>query len=216
MSRAVGAGTKPAKKRPRPGNRNRQPSAWQRSATFKNIASNALRKFNANRRLHPRCNAHAKSTGEPCRQLALENGRCHWHGGRTPKGWSGWGRRQVRAKPKGKQTASDWRKVEAKLQRRAAEDRDRVRRLRAMSDDQFYRYTRRMGRRLDDPYSPVIRKAVKDEFARRGPDPSRQLGATTPTSTSRPADPELHEIEERIAELRAELQTAHPRGGVFD
>jgi hypothetical protein len=30
----------------------------------------------------PRCGAHARSTGQPCRAPALENGRCKKHGGR--------------------------------------------------------------------------------------------------------------------------------------
>lgn len=34
----------------------------------------------------PRCGAKARTTGEPCKQIAMENGRCSYHGGRTPKG----------------------------------------------------------------------------------------------------------------------------------
>ena len=39
----------------------------------------------------PRCGAHARSTGEPCRAKALPNGRCRNHGGlstgpKTPEG----------------------------------------------------------------------------------------------------------------------------------
>lgn len=33
---------------------------------------------------HPRCGAHAKSTGKPCRCPAMANGRCKLHGGRSP------------------------------------------------------------------------------------------------------------------------------------
>ena len=36
-----------------------------------------------------RCGAWARSAGRPCRQPALTNGRCHYHGGRCkgpPKG----------------------------------------------------------------------------------------------------------------------------------
>ena len=37
------------------------------------------------------CGAHARSSGEPCRQIAMANGRCYYHGGRstgptTPEG----------------------------------------------------------------------------------------------------------------------------------
>ena len=31
--------------------------------------------------LLPRCNATAKSTGKRCRQAAMRNGKCYWHGG---------------------------------------------------------------------------------------------------------------------------------------
>lgn len=31
-----------------------------------------------------KCGAYARSSGEPCKQYALANGRCHYHGGKTP------------------------------------------------------------------------------------------------------------------------------------
>jgi uncharacterized protein YjcR len=37
----------------------------------------------------PRCGAHSRRTGQPCRQPAMANGRCRMHGGRStgaPKG----------------------------------------------------------------------------------------------------------------------------------
>ena len=34
----------------------------------------------------PRCGAKARTTGEPCKQIAMKNGRCAYHGGHTPKG----------------------------------------------------------------------------------------------------------------------------------
>ena len=41
------------------------------------------------RPLRPRCGAKRKHDGQPCQQIAMENGRCCYHGGRTPKrdGW---------------------------------------------------------------------------------------------------------------------------------
>lgn len=32
----------------------------------------------------PRCNAKAKTTGKRCRQAAMKNGKCYWHGGKSP------------------------------------------------------------------------------------------------------------------------------------
>jgi hypothetical protein len=31
-----------------------------------------------------KCGAYARSSGESCKQYALANGRCHYHGGKTP------------------------------------------------------------------------------------------------------------------------------------
>lgn len=33
--------------------------------------------------LHPRCGAHCRTTGEPCRNPAMKNGRCRMHGGKA-------------------------------------------------------------------------------------------------------------------------------------
>jgi hypothetical protein len=33
--------------------------------------------------LSPRCGAHARTTGQPCRSPAMSNGRCRMHGGKS-------------------------------------------------------------------------------------------------------------------------------------
>ncbi len=33
---------------------------------------------------HPRCGAHARTTGKPCRCPSMANGRCKLHGGKSP------------------------------------------------------------------------------------------------------------------------------------
>lgn len=33
---------------------------------------------------HPRCGAHSRRTGNPCRNPAMANGRCRMHGGTSP------------------------------------------------------------------------------------------------------------------------------------
>jgi hypothetical protein len=33
--------------------------------------------------LSPRCGAHARTTGQPCRNGAMKNGRCRMHGGKS-------------------------------------------------------------------------------------------------------------------------------------
>lgn len=187
-------------KRPRK-RTHRAPNAWQRSLAFREIGRAAIIAFNATRKKLPKCGAKTRTTGAPCQNLALENGRCRLHGGATPSGKK-WGKRQVSTKTSTYQSKGDWRRVEEKLQRWASEDRDRVRRLRQMSDDSFYAYVRRMGRRLDDPHAPIIKNAIREEFARRGPPPSTMTSGTT---TPRSADPDLAEIEARLADLRQQL-----------
>jgi hypothetical protein len=34
--------------------------------------------------LSPRCGAHCRTTGQPCRNAATANGRCRMHGGTNP------------------------------------------------------------------------------------------------------------------------------------
>ncbi len=41
--------------------------------------------FRMNFKILPRCSAKARSNNKnPCRQAAMKNGRCHWHGGASP------------------------------------------------------------------------------------------------------------------------------------
>ncbi|MCW2317222.1 hypothetical protein M2322_002776 [Rhodoblastus acidophilus] len=59
---------------------------WRTSTAFRAIALAAMRKAHERRRELPKCGAARKRDGEPCQNLALENGRCKFHGGKTPKG----------------------------------------------------------------------------------------------------------------------------------
>lgn len=34
-------------------------------------------------KLHPKCNAHARTTGNPCQNPSMKNGRCRMHGGKS-------------------------------------------------------------------------------------------------------------------------------------
>ncbi len=178
----------------------RKPSAWQKSLTFRFMASEAIKAFNRQRAKLPKCGARAKSTGEGCKNLGMGNGRCYLHGGRTPSG-DQWGLRQFRPKPRNRQTASDWPKVEAKLRKRERDDKDRASRLSAMPDDEFRTYVRRMGRRLKGEMGRMVAR----ERSRRG------LGlpvASENSSSAKAPNPELVAIQERIDRLKAELRDA--------
>ena len=96
--------------------------AWIYSDRFRAAALAAIRKINAGRVRLPRCGARRKSNGEPCRNLALENGRCRLHGGLTPKG-KNWHRPQFRKSEKG---IEKFLKKELDLERRKRKQRARV------------------------------------------------------------------------------------------
>ncbi|QWW67971.1 HGGxSTG domain-containing protein [Rhizobium sp. WYJ-E13] len=56
-------------------------SITQRLAAAKNLSD-------WQRKVRPglaKCGAKRRRDGEPCQQIAMENGRCHRHGGKTPK-----------------------------------------------------------------------------------------------------------------------------------
>jgi hypothetical protein len=59
--------------------------AWRRSARFRGIARQNARANNEKRKTAPKCGA-ARKRGGTCENLALKNGRCDRHGGKTPRG----------------------------------------------------------------------------------------------------------------------------------
>lgn len=179
----------------------RPPNRWQKSLAWRRIASQALRDFHANEKhKRPRCGAHARTTGEPCRQLALANGRCHYHGGASPSG-ADVNTRQLRAKKPSRQKKSDWPKAEAKLRRWQREDQDRSRRLAMMSEIEFRSYFTSTHQRHDRSF----RKIVDAEMARRGLTKERILGlqpALVVRAHEPPSTPDMTKLERRIAYLR--------------
>lgn len=81
----------------------------------------------------PRCGAKCRSTGFPCRNLALPNGKCRLHGGRTPKG-KDWHKIQL---------ANPGQSIERleKKQREVARRREKLaERLQAMTPEERARY----------------------------------------------------------------------------
>jgi hypothetical protein len=101
--------------------------AWTTSPEGKAAALRAMRKARAVQAAMPRCGAIAKSTGEPCKRMALENGRCEFHGGRTPKG-SQWHRLQL------PNTGGSERKFDRKLAAQARRQKTQAVRVAAMSE----------------------------------------------------------------------------------
>jgi hypothetical protein len=83
----------------------------------------------------PLCGAKRKHDGEPCQQIAMENGRCHYHGGRTGSG-KDWHKTKW---PKG--TAPDaGKKLARKLRDQAKAAKARDKRLAAMTPEKRHLY----------------------------------------------------------------------------
>jgi hypothetical protein len=48
------------------------------------MISNPMHECRAALAVHPRCRAHCRTTGQPCRNPSMANGRCRMHGGGSP------------------------------------------------------------------------------------------------------------------------------------
>lgn len=165
------------------------PAAWVVAGTY------ALRRVQAQRHLMPKCGATSKSTGEPCRQFAMKNGRCYYHGGRTPKGKE-WHRRQW----KYSDGPNCQRRLRVKLEQiaRAAYVRDA--RLARMTPEQRARFD--LWHRQHPLGTPAQRKASK---AARQMNADLRARQKSFAKNAFVASAELQEIEQRIADLRAQL-----------
>lgn len=164
------------------------PAAWVVAGTF------ALRRVQAQRHLMPKCGATSKSTGEPCRQFPMENGRCYYHGGRTPKG-KGW------HKPTWpKKTAPDAeQKVVARLRNLERAEKKRQKRLAKMTPDERAAYDKW---KRDHPTGTPAQREAKRLARKQNADARARLAQVRP---ERPPDPEMAALQARITELRARI-----------
>lgn len=88
------------------------------------------RRLSAKHAVLPKCGARRKRDGQPCERFAMANGRCDWHGGKTPRG-DQWHKPQFSAV-----TGKMYRKLDD-LDRRAAK---RAARVAAMTPEERERY----------------------------------------------------------------------------
>lgn len=109
-----------------------QISAWGRSDAFREIGRAAITAFNQRRHLMPKCGAKTKGTGDPCQNIAKQNGRCWLHGGRTPKA-DQW---HVRQLPTGGSSKMAMRKMDLKLARAEKDAKAKRQRLRLASEEE--------------------------------------------------------------------------------
>jgi hypothetical protein len=105
-------------------------AGWSQSTQFRTMAREAIRTYNATRHTLPKCEAVRRTDGGLCQQIAMGNGRCYLHGGRTPKG-KDWHRPQPGA------NAS---KTQRKLKDIERAAKKRAKRLAAMTPEERKRY----------------------------------------------------------------------------
>lgn len=178
-------------------------SDYHRSPEFRTKADAALAKYNARRPYLPKCGARRKRDGEPCQNLALGNGRCRCHGGRTPSG-DGWHRPVW---PNGNAPDAE-RRLYRKLQNLEKAARARAARLRRMTEEERRQY--------EDWHKarPATSAAERAEIkrVRAQANAARDL-MRGPGSKVVKTDPGYLEIVARIAEIREALSALHDEHG---
>ena len=171
--------------------------AWRRSERWRRIA---LAQALANVRAwaaRPRCGATAKRTGCPCRQAAMQNGRCRWHGGRTPSG-KNW--HQPIFSPG--TTASGTSKLDRKLYDLAQARKRREKRLSAMTPAEREAYWKWHEARDPRQSARLSRRRAKQQAIE-----ARSILARDVTQQ----DPEVMRLAELIQMLEREIQSIeHP------
>ncbi|MGL4939760.1 MAG: hypothetical protein ACRC44_00015 [Bifidobacterium asteroides] len=170
----------------------------RRDVAWREIGRAAITEFNQHGRAErPRCGAKAKHTGMPCQNLGLENGRCHLHGGRTPRG-DDWHRLQLPTKFGG-----SIEKLNRKLRDAARHERRRAARVAAMSPEQRAAYdawhaAHRPGSRTQRDQARRDREAARSMLAPRVERPPSQDEAALAAEIAR--------LKARLAEIDAVLE----------
>lgn len=150
--------------------------AWWSSPQFREHCLKQAEKMNAVRRALPRCGAKRKRDGCQCEAPALKNGRCYWHGGRTPKGKQ-W---HVRQFPDGRSpNAED--KLARRVQDRQLSDHRRRLRIANMTPEQRAAYE--AWRKAHKPGPSAERQYLRTQ--RKGASELTKLMAEPPAPPSR-------------------------------
>lgn len=187
---------------------------WRRSRAFREIARNAIRCFNAERQKGPKCGANARSTGEPCRQPAMENGRCYYHGGRTPKG-EGWHKPLFPSRDSKAASARLTRKLQDLDKRR----KKRAKRIVQMAPEQQEQHAAWQkshkpgpaGLRAAERARRAQNKALRDQWQNRPEEP------IVPSAEAQALDQAISELKRRLEGLQ-QAAAADPEtneNGVF-
>lgn len=168
---------------------------WRQSPEFRAIASATAKRNLLRFRNAPKCGARRKYDGQPCQQVAKANGRCHLHGGRTPKG-DNW---HVTQWP-GKEAPNANEKLEAKLAAMAKGQRLRRREVAALSSEERVAYDQ--WRRTHKPGSAAERQRARSE---------RHQAADMKRRLAKPRRVAPTELDEKIQILELELAAQRAR-----
>lgn len=186
--------------------RNRPKAPWGQSATFRAIGRSAIKAYNAERHLLPKCGARSRTTGDPCQNPGMENGRCRLHGGATPKG-ENWHR---------KQWPADEAKLGRKLRDAERQARIRAKRIAAMTPEERHRYDAWL--RAHQPGRSGTR--ALDRAWREGDAYLRQLVAAADPPRVSPEAAALQRLidakKDEIARLEGIVRSHPPTGSVFE
>jgi hypothetical protein len=165
--------------------RRERPSAAKRHQAIVTIQA-----YNNIRDQRPACGAKSRTTGEQCRQRAMQNGKCAWHGGKTPSG-AAWHKMTI---PDGDRIDAV-EKLDAKLRDHRKAERKRARRVAAMSPEELSAY--KSWKRSHKPGTLASRARIRAE---------RDQAAAARELLARPARPpsaEALDLEAQITALRA-------------
>lgn len=170
-----------------------------RSPKYRAASAAVLARWNANRANVAKCGARRKKGAGTCARPALENGRCHFHGGRVLKG-DDWHKARW---PK----ASDPRaasKLAAKLRALEKAAKARAARLQEMTEEELAAHRKWHAER-------PVGSAAKRAEVKRLKDEARAARRLFLKGAAREAlaDPDYLAICHRIAELRAKLEELH-------
>ncbi|SFK79509.1 HGGxSTG domain-containing protein [Methylocapsa palsarum] len=143
---------------------------FHRSPAWRKRCSDLMKRINAERLAAGpagRCGARRKRDGEPCQQLVLfSNGRCKFHGGKTPKG-KNWHKLQLPPSDAGADADALARKERMIFQRQKKRAAARAAKLAAMTPEQRAAYDNQFAKRVTTPGPVAHRAGIRKAAARR-------------------------------------------------
>lgn len=182
--------------------------AWAKSPEWRAISSVQAKKNLRALALRPRCGAHCRTTGQPCQNPVVSGrNRCRLHSGTVGRGDS-W-HKPVWPDHNSPNASAKLNRKLRDLQRAADK---RARRVARMTPDEFAAYQK--WKREHEPTSAADR--ARKRALRRQDLEARKSIERLANEPARSKSPDLIEIEERLAALKAELSRAALKGGVFE